>query len=1076
MSIQNTIQQICIASGLQGADLEALKTRLAKMSQAELQAELTKALCGEGLKETKGGYFERTIPAVQANIKQNFNNKADLTLEQAQALSIEYIFENIRNATNVYMNMDPGLVGYGYDQLKNFFETEFSSKNVYEVILKEEDCANFLSKAQEGSLTKREYYEQNKLRLKEMLFNRFKQIDETGVDAIDKYRGSIPRKEFEQIIENYIVAKINSIQTMEGIKEFQHKLIIASDEDENELIKNLAESAKAQINDEFSPKDTTSIVNLDLMPKEGKSHPYDSDEKMTFEETYLLERGVEFNETKIENLMQAKGEMSLIQGAYNKLQGLKSTTKEILKQYQKDSEPLYDESGNILQEREPKVEPRLENIEDIINEYYAASPDNGTLVIDDINRRLQLNLNFGLNSEGKIEIGFNDFHQTDASKNKSLNLLLRELSRMQEKQFNELCGDKTLEEYISDYENSYAYSMGEQNVEELSRAMVEDNINFVDKTTGTISTVGMGLLLLGGAVVAVGSGGTATPLVAGVVALAEGTVASGTALAMGGMAARNLFGFADTWKMKSGFSEDDMIRRSKDLVMDLGGLTVGAYVGKISLQKALEVARNGGSQAMAMIAEHGTDFTLSLAGDLAMIGALNYDQGLAQTIKQNGIGILVSTVTGIKASKQMFAQGKVEYAFDVVMPRQDADGMNIVQRMNEASESAPTKPKMGLEAEDIGVRKGKSSIADEVRMLSETEVATRLDDILKFFSEAERDEVLSAIENVNSESIELKNMVLNLLEYKKGAIQQGLESENIDISRLLYSFFEFECSESSVILDNKQKLYKFIGENVNKVGFSKMEEFVDFLTNNIDNSDYNIPLYISKIDELSLNTINLLRNVIKTDAGSNPYAKTDFVAQFMLITNIDTKYLNYLNENPYFTEMFARWGVIIEDDAIMKSLINEFEKSKHLSPEIIAVLDQYKMCEHIQDISPEMSMRLEEFLNEQKIETEIVVQRGEDFGFVDSIYMGEKTLGEILRESENLSPNEIKALVESEISQYQFKSNRFISTTFNPAIAEHFADNIVWNLVLQPGTKGCVIDIISSQYNYEAEFLLQKNS
>ena len=41
----------------------------------------------------------------------------------------------------------------------------------------------------------------------------------------------------------------------------------------------------------------------------------------------------------------------------------------------------------------------MENIENIINEYYAASPDNGTLVIDDINRRLQLNLNFGLNSE-----------------------------------------------------------------------------------------------------------------------------------------------------------------------------------------------------------------------------------------------------------------------------------------------------------------------------------------------------------------------------------------------------------------------------------------------------------------------------------------------------------------------------------------------------------------------------------------------------------------------------------------------------------------------------------------------------
>ena len=181
MDIQNTIQQICMMSGLQGADLEALKSRLAKMSQAELQAELTKALSGEGLKETEGVYFERTIPVNQSNKKQISNNKADLTLEQAQTLSIEYIFENIRNATNVYMNMDHGLVGYGYDQLKNFFNTEFSSKNVYEVLLKEENSANFLLKAQEGALTKREYYELNKSYLKDMLIKRFNQIDKTGV-------------------------------------------------------------------------------------------------------------------------------------------------------------------------------------------------------------------------------------------------------------------------------------------------------------------------------------------------------------------------------------------------------------------------------------------------------------------------------------------------------------------------------------------------------------------------------------------------------------------------------------------------------------------------------------------------------------------------------------------------------------------------------------------------------------------------------------------------------------------------------------------------------------------------------
>ena len=85
-------------------------------------------------------------------------------------------------------------------------------------------------------------------------------------------------------------------------------MIIASDTDESELIKNLAENAKAQINDKYSPKDTTSSANLKLAPTNNGLHPYDNEEKMTFEETYLLERGVEFNETKIEKLMQALDE------------------------------------------------------------------------------------------------------------------------------------------------------------------------------------------------------------------------------------------------------------------------------------------------------------------------------------------------------------------------------------------------------------------------------------------------------------------------------------------------------------------------------------------------------------------------------------------------------------------------------------------------------------------------------------------------------------------------------------------------------------------------------------------------
>ena len=48
VSKSELISNICNLYGAQGKDVEALKTRLEKMSEAELQAELSKALSGNG--------------------------------------------------------------------------------------------------------------------------------------------------------------------------------------------------------------------------------------------------------------------------------------------------------------------------------------------------------------------------------------------------------------------------------------------------------------------------------------------------------------------------------------------------------------------------------------------------------------------------------------------------------------------------------------------------------------------------------------------------------------------------------------------------------------------------------------------------------------------------------------------------------------------------------------------------------------------------------------------------------------------------------------------------------------------
>ncbi len=56
----NLINQICIRSGLEGSELDALRTRLSKLSEPELYRELSKSLSGERKDEMVGLEIQQT--------------------------------------------------------------------------------------------------------------------------------------------------------------------------------------------------------------------------------------------------------------------------------------------------------------------------------------------------------------------------------------------------------------------------------------------------------------------------------------------------------------------------------------------------------------------------------------------------------------------------------------------------------------------------------------------------------------------------------------------------------------------------------------------------------------------------------------------------------------------------------------------------------------------------------------------------------------------------------------------------------------------------------------------------------
>lgn len=563
---------------------------------------------------------------------------APVTVEQAQNLSIEYLSENLQSAIDIFRKMDNGVVSSVYDSVKNVLNTEFSSKNVGEVLRKEQDGLGFLVKAKEGSLTRREYYQKNKERLKEMILSRFNRQDDTGISYLEKFRGNYSKEDFTKILEEYITQTIDTISSMKGIKDAQHKLILQEEQETEAFMTEIAEKAKLAQTKDFLPEGQ----NKKLPHLKPAPHPYDSEELMTFGETFELERGTKFSSQSFELLQQSKGELSFATGAYNKTQQLRNNVKMFLDEYSVATKAKTMADGTLVETEEPLAEKRAAEISSMFTEYYASAPEMAQKELETIITKQKLDLKISENSDGALSIEFGELYKDDKQKNRAVNTLLKISVQEQEKKLNRMLGGKSYESYLEKYQQDYCMTFGRRNADELAKAMREDQMTVVDKYSGIASMAGLGLMAAGGVVMIT----PASPL-------GSGMVAAGGKIAMAGIVAKNAFGFTEELT-RDEVSEDRMTMLKKNLAMDLGGLIIGGAAGRQGLKYASQILQNGGNKAFAILAEKGTDFTLSAAGDLAMIGALDYDESLSQTLKNNGIGIIVSTLTGIKGSKELF--------------------------------------------------------------------------------------------------------------------------------------------------------------------------------------------------------------------------------------------------------------------------------------------------------------------------------------------------------------------------------------------------------------------------------------
>ena len=258
---------------------------------------------------------------VQTEEATNSKNNIELTEIQAQNQVINTILDDVRAAGTLYFQQDNGKVSDAYDKLKEkdiLGDKNLSATKVEEALALQEQTALNLISARDGELTKKEYYLQNKEHLKTMLLRRLYEKDEnTGLNFLDRNKGTRSKEEFAKFLEDYIKKKINSIQEIDSIKTMQSRLISLEKGEMEKYLLNLLDSANNE-KPKFQGIESRFSIDETIPPE------FNSDDPITFEEVFRYERGVEYSKEKVEQLISKTQERQMSIGAFNKFQVYKN--------------------------------------------------------------------------------------------------------------------------------------------------------------------------------------------------------------------------------------------------------------------------------------------------------------------------------------------------------------------------------------------------------------------------------------------------------------------------------------------------------------------------------------------------------------------------------------------------------------------------------------------------------------------------------------------------------------------------------------------------------------------------------
>ena len=564
---------------------------------AQIQEDLTNAAGNDAVlseKEALSFYakiMNKTVEQVQNLFKKEDNTNAysaieQLFVDQAENETKAKMQADVDNAIEIYNQAQGGVISKGCNNLKELFNTQYAGDKVYRQIMNKQVSTWLLEEADSSDeLTKKEYIER-----KVQLLLKF-------IDA-EKMTG----KEIASIEAGLLKS------TEEELQEFLDRLVNAENDEYSQVVKQtITELNKKaytfnELDNAFkgvNPKSLEAILN----GKEGEK-------KLDFKTAFQFENGIEFDEEKILNAKN-KAQIasinlsvslkinSLREGLKNSALGLSSAISQPSAQ-ESYKEQKYDQlSETILKTLREWLGNDEQKIADAIKTY-----SNGNAEVKDGKIVFEKNLTGKAGNSAEMLL---------ALANDISNALFETLDKF--------LGEKSIEEYLADAEESDRNAYGVKNPIHVAEKFQESQFKMLSGVKFAV----MGAAGLVGAM----SSGLLVPILSSIV---------GSGLSLGVSA-------LDSATDEKGYTAEDREAIKQELKMNAIYLPTGMAIGGASSALVGNLTKCTGF--LRWLAEAGPDTAMSLLADLAITGEIDLKgEGIAQLMN-----IAMYVVAGAKVHR-----------------------------------------------------------------------------------------------------------------------------------------------------------------------------------------------------------------------------------------------------------------------------------------------------------------------------------------------------------------------------------------------------------------------------------------